>query len=177
MGSPERKAYYAAWYQANREEQLAKCKTYVRENAAAVAARKKRWYEANKDRILAAARERYGSESEEWRAARVARLSDWKLRNPEAYRAGKKAAKWRRRGASGDAAHAQVEARVVLWGCRCWLCGEPWREVDHMKPIARGGSNWPANLRPACSGCNRRKHARIVEARSRYLPRPAGRLP
>jgi 5-methylcytosine-specific restriction endonuclease McrA len=32
--------------------------------------------------------------------------------------------------------------------------------MDHVKPIDQGGSNWPANQRPACWPCNRKKGAR-----------------
>jgi len=35
--------------------------------------------------------------------------------------------------------------------------------VDHVIPVARGGSNWPANLVPACNSCNSKKHAKLVE--------------
>jgi len=37
------------------------------------------------------------------------------------------------------------------------MCGAPWEHIDHVKPISKGGSNWPANLRPACEPCNLRK--------------------
>jgi len=29
--------------------------------------------------------------------------------------------------------------------------------VDHVIQLSRGGSNWPTNLRPACSACNTQK--------------------
>lgn len=41
---------------------------------------------------------------------------------------------------------------------RCWLCGEPvaliWMTLDHVIPVAHGGSNAQANLRPAHLECN-----------------------
>ena len=39
----------------------------------------------------------------------------------------------------------------------CWMCGAEATEIDHVKPLSAGGSNWPANLRPACHPCNRAK--------------------
>jgi 5-methylcytosine-specific restriction endonuclease McrA len=30
--------------------------------------------------------------------------------------------------------------------------------VDHVKPITKGGSHMPANLRPICGPCNSLKH-------------------
>ena len=66
-----------------------------------------------------------------------------------------------RRGAPGRASAAQVLARVEFYGGLCWICRtEPADTIDHVKPLRRGGSNWPANLRPACRPCNSRKGAR-----------------
>lgn len=31
--------------------------------------------------------------------------------------------------------------------------------VDHIKALARGGSNWPSNLQLTCGPCNNRKRA------------------
>lgn len=33
-------------------------------------------------------------------------------------------------------------------------------EVDHIVPLARGGSNWPSNLQWLCQGCNLSKGAK-----------------
>jgi 5-methylcytosine-specific restriction endonuclease McrA len=57
----------------------------------------------------------------------------------------------------GRASRAQVAARWAYYGGRCWMCGAQADTMDHVKPIAKGGSNHPSNLRPACNGCNGRK--------------------
>jgi hypothetical protein len=62
--------------------------------------------------------------------------------------------------ASGIATAQQIAARVAYYGGLCWICREPYEAIDHVKPLAKGGSNWPANLRPACRPCNSRKGAR-----------------
>lgn len=59
--------------------------------------------------------------------------------------------------AAGRATLEEIAARVEFYGWRCWICRAPFAEVDHVKPIAAGGSNWPSNLRPICVSCNRRK--------------------
>lgn len=47
-------------------------------------------------------------------------------------------------------------------GWRCHWCtvgympGDPW-EIDHAKPVARGGTNHAANLRLCHRSCNRDK--------------------
>lgn len=63
-------------------------------------------------------------------------------------------------GAPGFATPEQISARIAFYGHRCWMCGAPWRQIDHVKPLSKGGSNWPANLRPACRPCNGRKNNR-----------------
>ena len=49
----------------------------------------------------------------------------------------------------------QVFAR---FGRTCWRCGAPATDVDHLTSIADGGSDYLANLRPACARCNRGRH-------------------
>ncbi len=57
-------------------------------------------------------------------------------------------------------------SRFAFWGSdetasRCYICGGPGREVDHVIPLANGGRHMPANIRPACRSCNSRKGNRI----------------
>lgn len=59
--------------------------------------------------------------------------------------------------ALGEVTAEQLAARIAYYGGRCWMCTAPWTCIDHVKPLAAGGSNWPANLRPACRSCNARK--------------------
>jgi 5-methylcytosine-specific restriction endonuclease McrA len=39
-------------------------------------------------------------------------------------------------------------------GYRCQDCGAPANVVDHITPIASGGSDHPSNLQALCAGCN-----------------------
>jgi hypothetical protein len=59
--------------------------------------------------------------------------------------------------APGEWTTERVRARMAYWGWRCYICGGEFEAVDHVKPLRRGGSNWPANLRPICRTCNSRK--------------------
>ena len=54
-----------------------------------------------------------------------------------------------------------IEAKLAYWGWRCWMCrSETIEEMDHVKPVARGGAHLLCNLRPTCRSCNRRKATR-----------------
>lgn len=49
----------------------------------------------------------------------------------------------------------QLAARIAFFGGVCWMCrAAPYEHLDHVKPLARGGPNMLANLRPACQTCN-----------------------
>ncbi len=53
--------------------------------------------------------------------------------------------------------HWQATREVVFarHGRVCVHCGDPASDVDHLIPIADGGTDELANLRPACVRCNR----------------------
>lgn len=81
-------------------------------------------------------------------------------RNPMA----RKAIAHRRRKIKKEMPHGTVtavglQARWDFYGGRCWMCGGPAVEFDHVKPLKHGGTHCHANLRPACVPCNRRKQA------------------
>ena len=64
------------------------------------------------------------------------------------------------KGAAGQATAEQRAMRRDYYGGRCYICGAPAEAMDHVIPLARGGSNWPANLRPICGSCNSMKGAK-----------------
>lgn len=54
----------------------------------------------------------------------------------------------------------KLEEKIRYWGGRCWMCGAPYRDIDHVKPLTKGGYHIIANLRPICRPCNQRKFNR-----------------
>jgi 5-methylcytosine-specific restriction endonuclease McrA len=88
------------------------------------------------------------------------RLQRWRREHPEM----NAAAKLRRRALELNADGAwyitgeMIEERKELYGNLCYICGAPATEIDHVKPLSRGGSNYPCNLRPICRSCNSRKN-------------------
>lgn len=75
------------------------------------------------------------------------------------------------RGYVYDYAPEQIAARMAYFGHKCWMCGDPATALDHVKPVSKGGSDCPANFRPACKSCNSRKGARWygVQNLSRFI--------
>lgn len=76
----------------------------------------------------------------------------------------------RRRGrlksSGGICTRIQWLARCEFYGWKCAYCLTSLTletvEMEHVKPVHLGGSNWPANLVPACGGCNMRKHIKRI---------------
>lgn len=54
---------------------------------------------------------------------------------------------------------AHDEWVLTLRADRCVYCGGPGNEIDHIEPLARGGSPEWDNLTLACAPCNRSKKA------------------
>ena len=137
----DRQAYQVAYAYRNRHEKRVKCR---------------RWRALNYDKALAQVRAWYRLHP----GLRPSQKT-WRAAHPEQVRLFNIRARARRRAletsAPGHCTQAQLEARIAIYGHRCWICHEPWRAIDHVKPLCRGGSNWPSNLRPICGPCNSRK--------------------
>ncbi len=81
---------------------------------------------------------------------------------------GKIAAKSRNRRArvrqsSGSHTAEDIQIQYQAQAGRCWWCGKKLKRyhVDHRVPIAKGGTNDPANLCLACPSCNARKSDKL----------------
>lgn len=164
------------WYGNNQDRALKRARRYRDENRdvlreknrarraaaraadpAAVRAAYRAWCQANlaalaekQRRRRAANPELHRSEVRAWKVANRAASNEIKRR----YKARKKAA------TVVSFTPGQLADKVAYWGGKCWMCGNPYEAIDHVKPIARGGPHMLANLRPACALCNHRKRDR-----------------
>lgn len=159
--NPERaRAQSKAWRTANPERKYELAQRWYWSDPETRRRKATEYYAANRERLVEQMRQ-YGRAHS---AEKVERARRWKLAHPERARANSTVCIHRRRArklaAAGDATREQIEARMNYYGWRCWMCGEPATAIDHVIALARGGSNWPANLRPACRKCNSRKGAR-----------------
>jgi 5-methylcytosine-specific restriction endonuclease McrA len=51
---------------------------------------------------------------------------------------------------------------LILRNDPCAYCGGPMEHIDHIEPIARGGTGAWDNLTAACGSCNQSKHTRTL---------------
>jgi 5-methylcytosine-specific restriction endonuclease McrA len=66
---------------------------------------------------------------------------------------------------------AQYQNQFDIFGqVRCKICGRSFpidiMEVDHIKPISKGGTDQPSNLQLLCPACNRKKNKKTYKPRN-----------
>lgn len=78
----------------------------------------------------------------------------------------------KRRQADGTFTIEDIQRILIRQHGLCIYCKisiDKKYEIDHIVPLARGGSNWPSNLQLLCSRCNRRKHITSHEIFARKM--------
>lgn len=166
----------AAYKAANYEKVKSRRRDLYAKNRDERRARANAWYNANKD-LIAERHLRFRLENPEWYAEKIRRWGMWRAENPElakayatayrranlgqyrAYSANRKA----RKRAGGTHTVADIGDLLRLQKCKCAICKTSIRDryhIDHITPLARGGSNVRANLQLLCPPCNQRKSDR-----------------
>lgn len=170
MKTFDEREYARQYYQKRKTELKARAHTHYHANRASCLASQKAYRLAHKDQIRKAARVQqikaapklsiyfknyYRANREKLLAYQLeyARLHPLKInaRN-HAYRA-------RKRNAHGASYTKEdhIAKRWAMWGGQCYICGAKATDTDHVKPLSKGGSHWPSNLRPICDHCNSSK--------------------
>lgn len=97
--------------------------------------------------------------SREWKTRNRERMGDYRrayvAANPE------KVKEWAKRRSKQPGYRILSSARpycVILRGDPCAYCGGPMQHIDHIDPIAEGGSRGWDNLTAACQPCNHQKY-------------------
>lgn len=170
-------AAMAQRYQDKHDHEIARARAYREANRDIVNATASRYYHRNLDTVREKARIARRADRARQTEADKARMREYLRVWTEANRAyvREKARAWRaahpevgleksrRRYARKRAATivpftlAQLEQRMSMFP-GCWMCGGPKEEVDHVKPLAKGGAHTLSNLRPACRNHNARKN-------------------
>ncbi|MGW6754556.1 HNH endonuclease [Streptomyces sp. NPDC055006] len=70
----------------------------------------------------------------------------------------------RRRARLARAPHTPYSRADLFdrWGYTCCYCDAPATDVEHIKPISKGGADALHNLTIACSPCNSSKGAKTL---------------
>ena len=143
-----------------RSNNLEKAKGFARRSA-------RNWYLANVEKAAAYhAKKRVERHKEILEGNRR-----WRKENPELLAAQSRRRRARKVGAEGYHTADDVLSICEKQGWKCASCKKSVkknRHIDHIVPLARGGTNWPGNLQILCPTCNTKKHAKdpIVWAQS-----------
>lgn len=146
-------------YYANKAYHLNYAKEYYVKNTELLKAKSKKyrdnhpgWASKNGQKNYQKNREYYQKKNKEWMR-----------NNPEARRAIKQNRRAREQNAEGKYTANDVLELLERQKGKCVYCSASLAKkyhVDHILPLARGGSNWPSNLQLLCQKCNLHKHAR-----------------
>ena len=154
--SPCANARNAAWRIANPDKEKACCAAWSAANREKTRARMKAWRAANKDKVSA--------QNSSWAAAnkdkKNACLVRWRLANPELTRLHKQ--NRRSREMAGGKLSKDIVSKLIriqrgkcACGCKQHL-GDDYH-LDHIMPLALGGTNTDDNMQLLTATCNMQK--------------------
>jgi 5-methylcytosine-specific restriction endonuclease McrA len=169
-----------AYYLVNKEKEAAQHKAYAIANKESLASKKRAYRLANKDRLAAtekawhlANKEKAATQKRAYYLANAAetkaRTKAWRKANPDAYNAARINRRARKAGNGGSFTGKEWADLKAGFDYQCLCCGavEPEIQltVDHVVPIASGGSSNIDNIQPLCLSCNCSKNAKTIDYR------------
>lgn len=161
------KARAAQWYLENKESALAQRKERFQNKRDIELEQMRRWREANAERKKiadeawrAANTDRNRATKLAWQRANKAKVAEINERHRRLYPEGVANRSHRRRARKNAVSvHVVTVADIrrlrARFGGLCAYCeAAPGSTLDHVVPLARGGSHSLGNLVPACKSCN-----------------------
>lgn len=193
--SDRKNAKTAEWYQNNKERKKAQVAEWRAANADHLKAQRAAYREANREKLREAGREYTArtsdrrkaeyranpepakARSKAWQAKNIDKVVErnrrWREANPERYREHMRMGSARRRARMAllptfDLAPKDLR-RILASSCAVDGCESRDIHIDHIIPIARGGSHGVGNLQALCASHNSSKGARLWIEFRRYL--------
>lgn len=159
----QRKLDSKIWRENNADYLRASKKEYREKNKEKVAEVKSRYYQENKAACLEKSKQHRLDNIERYKQARKA----WRENNRQAIRTNNRNRQIKLRMTEGSHTAKDVLAIYEMQKGKCAACRRSLRDnnyhVDHILPLALGGSNWPRNLQVLCPFCNMSKGAKKPE--------------
>lgn len=152
------RAYAREYHRQHREKRAAYTKRRRQEHPEAISATFRRYYIRNLERMKQRRRNYWANLTAEQKKAYLDRNRHSYLEHDA-----------RRRAQKRGSAIGPVDRRSIVErdNSTCYLCGRKLtdREIhlDHVIPLARGGSHTADNLKVTCRPCNQRKSDKLLE--------------
>lgn len=140
----KRSEWFSEYYQKNRNSILKRVSEYGKKHRHKKREHEKKYREKNRGKRREQSRRYYYKVPKE-------QLRKKAIRNSHIRRARK------RNNAIIAFSQGRLEERMAFWKNKCWMCGGSYDEIDHVKPLSKGGLHALVNLRPICHDCNMRK--------------------
>jgi len=135
----------------NRDGLKGDCKTCKREYI-------REWKSAHREEIAKRGSMYYATCREE----RLEYQRKWRKANFDQKHSQEHRRRTRKRNAEGSFNAADIERQRKAQKSKCYYCGQKAKlTVEHLVPLARGGTNWPDNIVLACGPCNFSKQDKL----------------
>jgi len=151
------KASSAKWYAANRQKSSAYAKLWYESNKEKALATRAAWRAANKDRARFTTKAWQSKNRDKVRAA----VKKWQQLNPDAVKSINHNRRAREKQATGRLSPDLSMRLFALQKGLCVCCKKPLGDdyhMDHIMPLALGGSNTDDNIQLLRAKCNNQKY-------------------
>ena len=112
---------------------------------------KLRWEKANPEKVISYVRKA---------------VKKWFSKHPEKHYEYQRNHEARKKSNGGNITTQEWRELCAKYGNKCLSCGLVTKlELDHVIPLALGGTNTIDNAQPLCRSCNARKGARYIDYR------------
>jgi hypothetical protein len=170
------KEFHKNYYQNNKEKLKNRASDYFKNNKTEILAKNKiaylgkrekvrewgfRYRAANREKIQKRKsddfKQKYTDES--FRRFWAGKNKESRLKNPVRFQLSTVRYRSRKKNAAGTFTVEQWKAKLEYYNYSCYLCGTSLQKptIEHRIPLSRGGTNWIANIAPACGSCNSAK--------------------